>query len=397
MSHQEWTSRELLAPLSVEVFLEKYWEQEPWFLPRNDLGYFGSLLNLEDIDDILVTGQLHAGELRLVRNDDVIEPLKYCRHTTDSSGAMREIDPSAVVNHFRDGTSLVFKSLQKRRPPLARLCAQLEVLLNVETWANVYATPASSNALRVHYDTHDVFILQIHGQKSWRVLGSPVPFPLSHASVSSTGPESPEVLACQLNAGDLLYIPRGYMHEAKTGEKQSVHITIALQTITWARVLREAVSAIAEQEPAFRRSIPLPGRRGDSQLEEIYQRLIQQMLDCKHSIYEVIKTIRNPGTDTALPITRRPLSLEDRLTTLCDETLVVSPNGMTIATELQDDYFVISHENRKIQLPCALAPILKFLLSGDQVCLAALDEFMSTGSRNHLIRVLIREGVLSLA
>jgi ribosomal protein L16 Arg81 hydroxylase len=396
MSHEEWTPRELLAPLSVEVFLDKYWEQEPRLVPRDDLGYFGSLLSLENIDDILVTGQLHADELQIVRDDDLIDPSKYCRHIIDSSGRMREIDPSAVVDHFRNGASLVFKSLQKRRPPLARLCAQLEALLNVETWANVYATPASSNALRVHYDTHDVFIIQIHGQKSWRILGAPVPFPISYAA-SSKGLESPEVLVCQMNAGDLLYIPRGYMHEARTGDKQSVHITIALQTITWARVLRETVSAIAEQEPAFRRSMPLPGRREKAQMEETYQRLIQHMLGCEHNLHEVIKTIRRPGIETASSIAQGPLSLEDRLTTLCDETLVVSPNDTTVATQLRGDHFVISHKNREIQLPCALAPILKFLLSGEEVCLAALNEFMSTGSRDHLIRVLIREGVLSLA
>jgi hypothetical protein len=87
----------------------------------------------------------------------------------------------------------------------------------------------------------------------------------------------------------------------------------------------------------------------------------------------------------------------DRLTALSDETVVVSPNNRTTATVLRDDHFVISHENREIQLPCALAPILEFLLSGHEVCLAALNEFMGTESRDHLIRVLIREGVLSLA
>jgi hypothetical protein len=56
---------------------------------------------------------------------------------------------------------------------------------------NAYLTPPASRGLGVHHDTHDVFVLQVHGRKLWQVWDAAVPFPLGHQTQLPPGPTTP--------------------------------------------------------------------------------------------------------------------------------------------------------------------------------------------------------------
>ena len=51
------------------------------------------------------------------------------------------------------------------------------------------------------------------------------------------------LLDLTLEAGDCLYLPRGYPHAAETTDQPSDHLTIGLVAVTWQRVLRKAIDA----------------------------------------------------------------------------------------------------------------------------------------------------------
>jgi bifunctional lysine-specific demethylase and histidyl-hydroxylase NO66 len=96
---------------------------------------------------------------------------------------------------------------------------ELSAALGVRVNVNAYLTPPCSSGFNAHYDTHDVFVLQTAGVKKWRIYHSPIPLPLpsqSHirgtaASVSGLGDPALEV---ELQTGDMLYVPRGFLHHA---------------------------------------------------------------------------------------------------------------------------------------------------------------------------------------
>src|SRR5439155_21535439 len=66
----------------------------------------------------------------------------------------------------------------------------------------------------------------------------------------------------ELRAGDLLYLPRGHGHEARTGETMSIHVTLGLYAVTWADLLCLAVYQAAQSDVRFRRALP-PGFASD--------------------------------------------------------------------------------------------------------------------------------------
>ncbi len=73
-----------------------------------------------------------------------------------------------------------------------------------------------------------------------------------------------------LDAGDCLYIPRGWIHDAVSiDEEPSLHVTVGLITKTWADLMPEAISEVALREPAFRRSLPPRSNHPDYPLDDM--------------------------------------------------------------------------------------------------------------------------------
>ena len=47
----------------------------------------------------------------------------------------------------------------------------------------------------------------------------------------------------ELNAGDMLSLPRGILHSTSTAESFSAHVTIGLTVYTWANLIKELLSS----------------------------------------------------------------------------------------------------------------------------------------------------------
>ncbi len=148
-------------------------------------------------------------------------------------------------------------------PPVGRFCRALAAELGHPTQCNAYVTPAGdAQGFDFHHDTHDVFVLQVSGRKRW-VVHEPVlrlPLPSQARSGASLVAEGAEpLLDVELEAGDCLYLPRGYVHAALTTDEHSVHLTVGVLSTTWFDVLSDAL-ALAKDEEAFRDALPVQPR-----------------------------------------------------------------------------------------------------------------------------------------
>ena len=83
----------------------------------------------------------------------------------------------------------------------------------------------------------DVFILQLDGRKEWRLYDVPVKHPFMGHKVGRVPQGEPPAQAGRprmtltLEPGDMLYMPRGLVHEAATTDAApSLHLTITADT-----------------------------------------------------------------------------------------------------------------------------------------------------------------------
>ena len=233
-------------------------EGSAWrLLPGGAADRYAGLLSIADLDAFLRTDAARHPRVTMAdggrQGSAAIPPDEYLQ--TEGS----RIDLPRLLARHDAGGSLVVSQFHELHAPLAQLCRGLEKAFLHPVQANIYLTPPGAQGFRVHFDTHDVLVMQVSGAKSWRVWDD-IPFPLPSRATPWANKQSPAGVphAITLNPGDALYLPRGVMHEAaaQTGEAPSLHITLGFLEASIADMLRELLETLEAENPALRASIP---------------------------------------------------------------------------------------------------------------------------------------------
>lgn len=261
MSHEPW----LVDPLGYLIgagreddFFARIYEREALIVHHDAPDRFAGIISLDDIDRIVTTLDLREGQLALANASSHVDSDAY----VDEANF---IDRGAVADHYRRGSTIVLNQAHQFDPALARLCRGLEHVFSSHVQTNIYLTPPSAQGFRTHYDNHDVLVIQVEGEKAWRLYDMPISTPFRGEGFQQ-GQHEPGELRQEfvLKPGDCAYVPRGLMHDAQTsGDKPSLHITVGLITRTWADLMLEAVSEAALRSPDLRRSLPPGFARAD--------------------------------------------------------------------------------------------------------------------------------------
>ena len=263
-----------VAPLEPERFLDEYWERRPLVSERGGAARFDDLLSERDIEELVASGALRHPAFRLVKAGERLRLRDYSTDIPWRPSAFTGVaDAAAVAEAFTAGATIVVQGLHHWWRPLAVFCRELEAELGQPTQANAYWTPRDSQGLPVHHDTHDVFVLQVAGHKRWLVYNPVFELPLREQRYKAElGAPGDPVHDLTLAAGDVLYLPRGWMHEALTSDADSLHITVGVNVYSWIDAVRAAVDSCAD-DIDFRRSVPADGEQPVDLLERVRERL----------------------------------------------------------------------------------------------------------------------------
>ncbi|VDP87131.1 unnamed protein product, partial [Echinostoma caproni] len=132
--------------------------------------------------------------------------------------------------------------------------------------ANVYLTPPGTQGFAPHYDDIEAFIMQLEGSKNWRVYAPRTPsekLPRESSPNFTQEELGKPVMTVTLKPGDLLYLPRGFIHQGTTpDDTHSLHLTISTyQKHTWGdfltKLLPIALRSAMETDVEFRRGLPV--------------------------------------------------------------------------------------------------------------------------------------------
>ena len=370
-----------LDPFPVDEFFEQHWEQQPLLISRDESARFEDLLSPAEIELLLCSGGLRYPAFRLVKAGSQISLGDYTKDVSwrpKPFGGMAE--PEQVAAHFADGATIVLQALHHNRLPVARFCRELEQALGHPVQANSYYTPRASQGFAVHHDTHDVFILQCAGEKRWLVYDPILELPLKNQRWSrDLGRPGPVVMDVTLRAGDTLYLPRGWLHEALTSESDSLHLTVGVVLYAWIDAVREALDACAD-DVEFRRSVQDAGELP----AELVSKLAAQL-----SPDAVSSRRRRRLIATRRPILDGQLSEALAAADVDGETLLERRD--TVLAELDGD--TLRFDGKELTFPEQSLDELQAIVEAEQPFRAAdLPGDLDVDGRLVLLRRLIREG-----
>lgn len=203
-------------------------------------GRFDGLLGWDELNALLTHHRLEPPRLRLSMNGQTLPQHVYSVPvTTRRSTVWHRLKPAELHRHLADGATLVLDAIDELHPGVGGLAQELERNLRTGVQVNAYASWTPEEGFGVHWDDHDVLVLQLDGAKRWRIYGPTRQAPLHRDTDAPEPPPGEPLVELVLNAGDMLYLPRGWWHAVAASEGvHSLHLTCGMQTTTGADLLR---------------------------------------------------------------------------------------------------------------------------------------------------------------
>jgi hypothetical protein len=395
----------ILSPTPSETFFRETWETKSLHVERDDESHYAGLLSLRDVDQMIAFSRPKFADLSAF-HEGAPQGSTYVRGLlADQPSLAPPTNPgiAELRQVFDQGKSVVIMGMQQRWPAVAELCRNLEVVFHCPVHANMYLTPAGSQGFSAHYDPHEVFILQLEGAKHWRLYDRTELLPL--ASDKSGAPEFPLGAARDvcLQPGDLLYIPRGHVHDAFTTDTFSLHLTVGINVYRWADLLHHAVTCASRKAAPLRESIPggaLPARGlagGDFGLKQQFKQLLASLSDgdCDRLFDEAAGSLADQffGQLPMLPGTQFSSQVDLEQVRL-DTVLEKHPQAICRVVE-KEGGVAIEFPGNRIGGPQRIAAALRFI--ADTVCFAVQDlpGELNAQAKVVLARRLVREGLLT--
>jgi ribosomal protein L16 Arg81 hydroxylase len=241
----------LLQPLTVGTFINEIWGTTHYHVSRNSPQYFDSLFDgSASVDELVGLFRPDRSLVRLVRENDKKDSHIY--RLADGG-----FDVAGIGKDFADGYTIVLGSIERFVRTIASLSHAIEVEMNFTTQVNAYVTPPESQGFVTHYDEHDVLIVQIRGSKIWHLYNgadiAPHQMCRQEPIVTDALPSPTDV---RLEAGDVLYLPRGRVHAAEATSEVSVHLTVGLHAPTLLMLVTRALNALSYSDDRVHTQLP---------------------------------------------------------------------------------------------------------------------------------------------
>jgi ribosomal protein L16 Arg81 hydroxylase len=379
----------LVRPVSVADFLRRHWDHAPALL-RGQAWRSEGLIGGEVLERLIAESIIGPPDVRVVRNGtaDADVPI----YTTDGRANIASIGAA----HSR-GYTVVVNNVHKRVPALGALCRDAAIVLGHPVGANCYLTPPQAQGLARHFDDHDVFVLQVEGTKQWRVFEPLINFPLREQHVDLTSSYDGELqFEAELTPGDVLYLPRGCVHEATTGGERSLHVTLGVSVYRFGALLADALARYAETDVELRRATP-PGLFSDADVAVVVAATLEGLAQRFASKADFGATLDElytrflaaldplPDPDSALLTTTAPLT----------PASVVRARAGTICRVIEQGAdAVIEFPGNAVRGPVTIAPALRFVSARERFRVGELPGGLTEESQVLLAQRLVAAGLL---
>lgn len=390
-----------LCSAPPDQFAAEIWSRRAWLSRAADLpGQQSPVFSQTAADELLSRRGLRTPFLRLAKDGRVLPTSRFTGSGGIGAKVADQVIDDEVLKLFADGTTLVLQGLHRTWQPVGELAAGLADDLGHPVQVNAYITPPQSQGFAPHYDTHDVFVLQVAGRKRWRVHPPVVESPLPDqpwdtvATLVEQRANEPADINEVLLPGDCLYLPRGFVHSALAMGETSIHLTFGIHPV----VKRDVVHAVLETIDAqgWRESLPVgwdpTSPQGMSEITAVLSDLAAAIAGLDATVVGATLHDQRAGLQRPEPIS--PLAQANTAVTLrSDDPVRLRRHlGARLAAHDQNGW-VLMTGRRSINIVADELPAVRSLLTGDRLTAEQLP--LEAGDALALVRRLLLAGVLT--
>lgn len=251
---------EFLAPFDAGTFRSRFYGQRPLHVQGGAAG--AALLPWKRFNEVLaLTPYWNEESLKVYFKSRAALRENYCDLADLKPGASAPVNPAKLRALVDLGASVVANGVHRVCPEVAAVASMLEREFAARVVANVYCSFQGVQAFQTHFDLHDVFAVQVEGEKTWRVYESRADAPVNPVPPGDewekwlTETRGKLLFEAAMKPGDVLYLPRGQYHDALTGDRASLHVTFGASPATGLALFKLLENALS-REREFREYLP---------------------------------------------------------------------------------------------------------------------------------------------
>lgn len=352
-------------------------------LPDPDLG--PRLLSPQRLLDVVMRRSLTPPLVRCVRDGTNVAQSSYLAEVTTRRGQLLPmVDPKGLAHVLSEGATFVTDGLNRWDPVLEVACRALQWWTHEQVQVNTYLTTQDSTGFVLHWDDHDVLIVQLAGEKTWEVRGPSRTAPMYRDLDPNVEPPEEIAYCGTLTTGDVLHIPRGYWHRAtrsSSGEGYSLHATFGIQQRTGIDLLTWMIDEQARGRVALRRDLPGLGASAVEHTHQVSTEARELLSGLDIADYRRWRQEHQPSARHVLT---------HGLFGPVDE--VVAVTGFPPLITRDGDAVTVAAAGTQVRLPDRAEPALRALLSGHPVSIAEVSATFDLDAAK-IADILLQEGL----
>ncbi|MCF8479674.1 MAG: cupin domain-containing protein [Rhodospirillum sp.] len=386
----------ILAPVDLESFFNDYLFKKPLFIPGPEEKFEG-IFNWTSLNQILNNTRHDGIRVHLNRVGSTAEELLFTHAVRNVRGEdISRIDVVALYEHLRNGATLVIDSVNEVDSSVATITEAVGAQLSTTQATTVlFSSFGQQPGFSVHWDSRDVYALQVEGEKHWSIYEPSQDAPMNRGDTSIPDSGEPGALVWEgiVKKGDMVYVPRGWWHIVTSTDAPSVHLALGAAPVTGLDYL-EWLKKACEAEGLFRRDIPRLTSEED--LEAYNDALISSLMAMLAD-----QPVRNFLNDhRAMSRIQTYASLPDGVgrqyfNMAADQNLRISP--LMLETTVERDRIRLRGGGREFSAPLWAEPLIETLSKGVQVQYSEIVDSSTDATREEvieLIGMLISSGYL---
>ncbi|MCJ1878517.1 cupin domain-containing protein [Pseudomonas nitroreducens] len=382
---------QLLGGISAEEFLRDYWQKKP-LLVRQAIPDFKSPLDPDELAGLALEEMIES-RIVLEHGDSPWE-LRRGPFQEDTFSQMPE----------RDWTLLV-QAVDQFIPEVAELLEHFKFLPSWRIDDVMISYAAPGGGVGPHFDNYDVFLLQGHGHRRWKVgqtcdASSPM---LPHADLRILA-EFEESAEWVLEPGDMLYLPPRIAHYG-IAEDDCMTYSVGFRAPSAAEVLTHFTDFLAQflSDEERYSDAGMAALKGDFDQHQIQRDALDRLKNLlqEHMSDErlLLTWFGQFMTEPRYPELVAGEEIEDAdLTAAIEdgEVLIRNPSARMAWSEV-DVGLLLFASGQTVVLPEKLRDLLKLVCSAESLHEGNLGQWLADDDGRKLIGELIKQGSLEFA
>ncbi len=372
------------SQLTSHNFFEKSYGKN-FFI--DSLNNYDDLLNIFNINDYFNNNNLRFPEVTMFSKGTRLGPEQLRQ---DDAISHNLIDKEKLWKHYDGGATIKIENAHLAFFQIENFCKNLGKKIKSNVKAGIYITPPNAKASVPHYDMHDIFVIQVYGNKTWKLFNTAFENPIEGQLLRKTDMDRYNQVEptkqLTVTKGDLIYIPRGFVHDAHTQASTSIHLTISLHPQIKLSLLKEIIEG----------SAGLANLREQLEPEINKEKLKKELLDSVSQLIDNYFSENNYLENYAnrQEFKNRFLSVE-KLDTLNEETTICgNKNDLVGIFDNLNGQIELRTGIKSVLLPCAVKKTVTSFFDRDEFCLKELEDELNYEDKKTIANLLIKEGLL---